>query len=303
MLDSLTGSQTTTIEPMAEVVELGRDEIVMRVDPADGGRIVSLIIAGVERILPKSHSRARAPALYWGCFAMVPWAGRLSEGRIPTSDAEVRLEPNLPPSAIHGLGFDKLWEVVEQSETAVTLTCELRGLGWPFGGRASQALRIGAKSLELELRVGDYTRAGPAGLGWHPWFARPSGGDLAIRVDASEVLVVDADLVPTGEVRAVARSEDLRSGPPLGDRRLDHVYVHAKGPAVVRWPDLELRIEFGTSVDTLVVHTPPEGVCVEPQTVWPNAPVLAASGVKGTGLRTLEPGDTLSLATRWTWKV
>ena len=39
---------------MAEVVELRRDEIVMRVDPADGGRIVSLVIAGVERILPKS---------------------------------------------------------------------------------------------------------------------------------------------------------------------------------------------------------------------------------------------------------
>src|SRR2546430_14539732 len=110
MLDSLTGSQTTTIEPMAEVVELRRDEIVMRVDPADGGRFVSLIIAGVERILAKSHARAPAPGLYWGCFAMVPWAGRLSEGRIPTSDSEGRLETQHTTSIVLLIRTSKLAE-------------------------------------------------------------------------------------------------------------------------------------------------------------------------------------------------
>src|SRR6266568_4654553 len=92
----------------------------------------------------------------------------------------------------------------------------------------------------------------------------PRAGDVAVRLDAREVLVVDADLVPTGDVRAVAAREDLRSGPTLGDRRLDHVYVRANGPALVRWPDLELRIEFDESLKTVVVHTPVEGICVEP---------------------------------------
>jgi aldose 1-epimerase len=273
----------------------------MRIDPTDGGRIVSLVIAGVERILPKARARAREPAIYWGCYPMVPWAGRLANGRIPTKDGEVRLEPNLPPSAIHGLGFDKAWEIVEQSATAVTMRCELRGLGWPFGGRARQTLRLGVRSLELELELGGYTKAGPAGLGWHPWFVRPPTADAALGVDSFEVLVVDADLVPTGEVRHVAESEDLRSCPPLGDRRLDHVYVRAKGPAIVRWPDLELRIAYDASMQTVVVHTPVEGICVEPQTMWPNAPLLAAAGLRGTGLKTLEPGDTFSANEEWMW--
>jgi aldose 1-epimerase len=284
------------------MVELSDSGVVTRIDPADGGRIVSLVIGDVERILSKAGARAREPALYWGCYPMVPWAGRLSHGRIPTTDGEVRLEPNLPPSAIHGLGFDKSWEIVERSETAVTMMCELRGLGWPFGGRALQTLRLGVNGLELELDLGGYTKAGPAGLGWHPWFTRPSSGDLELCVDASEVLVLDADLVPTGEVRRVTPSEDLRSGPPVGDRRLDHVYVRTKSPARVRWPDLELRIEYDTSLQTVVVHTAPEGICVEPQTMWPNAPLLAAAGVRDTGLRTLEPGDSLSATERWTWK-
>jgi len=215
----------------------------------------------------------------------------------------VRLEPNLPPSAIHGLGFDKSWDVVERSEATVTMMCELRGLGWPFGGRARQTLRLDVNSLVLELEVGEYRRAGPAGLGWHPWFVRTPGADLEIRVDASEALVLDADQVPTGEVRRVSPREDLRSGPPVGDRQLDHVYVRTKSPAIVRWADLELRIEYGMSLQTVVVHTPPEGICVEPQTMWPNAPLLAAAGVRDTGLRTLEPGESVSATERWAWKV
>jgi len=181
------------------------------------------------------------------------------------------------------------------------MSCALRGRGWPFGGEARQTLRLEPAGLDLELEVGGYTRAGPAGLGWHPWFARPQTGDLALTVDAAAVLVLDRDLIPTGEVRALTAEEDLRPGPTLGDRRLDHVYVDAIGPAMLRWPDLELRIDFDRPLGTVVVHTPERGVCVEPQTMWPNAPLLAALGIPTTGLRTLAPGERFEAQQRWTW--
>jgi galactose mutarotase-like enzyme len=283
------------------VIELKRDAVTAQIEPAAGGRIVSLVVGDSERLVSKARGRATALPTYWGCYPMVPWAGRLAHGRIPTPDGEVRLEPNLPPSAIHGLGFEVPWTVVDRSDMDLTMWCELRGRGWPFGGQARQTVRLGAASLDLELEVGGYTRAGPAGLGWHPWFARPRTGDLELLVDAGAVLVLDGDTVPTGEVRDVTAREDLRSGPMLGDRRLDHVYVDAASPAVVRWPDLELRIEYDAILNTVVVHTPEAGVCVEPQTMWPNAPLLAARGVPGTGLRTLAPGEILRARHRWTW--
>jgi aldose 1-epimerase len=283
------------------VIELRNGAVVVQIDQTAGGRIVSLVIGDAERILTKAGARTTGPPTGWGCYPMVPWPGRLANGRIPTPLGETRIEPNLGPSAIHGLGFDAEWLIVDQSETAVTMSCELRGRGWPFGGETRHRLRLGASSLDLELEVGGYTRAGPAGLGWHPWFARPRTGDLAVTVNAGEVLVLDADKVPTGEVRTVSASEDLRAGPALGDRRLDDVYVRAVGPAVVRWPDLELRIEYDRPLSTIVVHTPIPGVCVEPQTMWPNAPLLAARGVPNTGLRTLEPGERLRAGHRWTW--
>jgi aldose 1-epimerase len=232
---------------------------------------------------------------------MVPWAGRLEAGRIPVQDGEIRIEPNLPPSAIHGLGFELPWTVVARDAASVAMECELRGRGWPFGGRARQVLRLWSDVLDFELAVEGYARPGPAGLGWHPWFARPQSGDLALRLDAREVLVVDRDLVPSGKIRPVSPSEDLRGGPLLGDRRLDHAYVHARGPAILRWPDLEMRIEFGRDIDTVVVHTPIEGVCVEPQTMWPNAPVLASRGVQSTGLRILQQDERFGASVRWIW--
>ncbi|MDP9321837.1 MAG: hypothetical protein M3P16_12155 [Chloroflexota bacterium] len=284
------------------MIELKSGAVVAEIEPTAGGRIVSLVLGDAERILSKARARAIAPPIYWGCYPMVPWAGRLANGRIPTTDGEVRLEPNLGTSAIHGLGFDAPWVIVEQSDTVVMMSCDLRARGWPFGGEARQSVRLGPTSLELELEVGGYTRQGPAGLGWHPWFARPRTGDMEVMVDSGEVLVLDADQVPTGQVRGVTAREDLRSGPPLGDRRLDHVYVNATSPALVRWPDLELRIDLDQALHTVVVHTPTEGVCVEPQTMWPNAPVLAANGVSNTGLRTLEPGEQVRARERWTWR-
>jgi aldose 1-epimerase len=283
------------------VIELTCGAVTAQIEPEDGGRIVSLMLGDHERLLSNARARASTPPIYWGCYPMVPWAGRLANGRIPTTDGEVRLEPNLPPSAIHGLGFETPWTVVEQSDTAVTMSCELRGRGWPFGGAAHQTVRLDAGSLDLELEVGGYTRTGPAGLGWHPWFERPRTGDVALTVDAHEVLVLDAEGIPTGEIREVTAREDLRSGPALGDRRLDHVYVNATSPALVRWPDLALRIDFDETGQTVVVHTPPEGVCVEPQSMWPNAPLLAARGMRRTGLRMLQPGERFRAHQRWTW--
>src|SRR2546430_4901043 len=188
---------------VARVVDLVSSEVVVKIEPTAGGRIVSLVVGGIERILPKAQARATTPPIYWGCYPMVPWPGRLAEGQIPTDVGEVRLEPNLPPAAIHGLGFDKPWDVVERTGTAVTMTCEMRGLGWPFGGRARQTLRIGSSSLDLELELGEYRRPGPAGLGLHPRVARPRNGDPAARLDAGEGLLAEPEPLPTGAVPAL----------------------------------------------------------------------------------------------------
>jgi galactose mutarotase-like enzyme len=153
-------------------------------------------------------------------------------------------------------------------------------------------------TLEASILAG---AAMPAALGWHPWFQRGSP-DPSLRLRADGVLERH-DMLPTGAVLPLTRRTDLRDGPLLGRRRLDDAYVGARSPAVLRWPDLELRVEFGRESETVVVYTPWNAVCVEPQTARPNALGLTDAAARAAGRRDLERGETLTASMRLAWDV
>ncbi len=161
------------------------------------------------------------------------------------------------------------------------------------------------QGLVLEASI-DADEPMPAALGWHPWFLR-RGGDPHVQVDAATTLATRA-MIPTGVRDAVHGRTELREGPALGRRRLDHVFVDAPSPARHRWPDLELRIEFEPPLSTVVVHTPPQAICVEPQTAWPNAlnghAVAGESGAVPMGARAIEldGGQSLNTRTELIWR-
>jgi galactose mutarotase-like enzyme len=52
-----------------------------------------------------------------------------------------------------------------------------------------------------------------------------------------------------------------------------------------------------------VVYTPPEDVCLEPQTCAPDAFNLLAQGIEGVGVAIVEPGRPLVAETRWRWRI
>lgn len=274
---------------MAIELNAGEDRVV--VDEATGGRIASLIAGGRERLVEPDGD----PFL-WGVYPMVPWAGRVANARL--TDPDLELEANHGPHAIHGVTYDIPWEVDHCAGNAVELLCKLPTARWPLGGVAAQRITLSHGRLELEIQVQAGDRGMPVAVGWHPWFRRPARGDIAVRVDSGSVLEVTKDLIPTGEVVGVGRKVDLRGGPKLGRRRLDHVYVDVTEPATVRWPDLVLTIELPHKASTVVVHTPERGVCVEPQTAWPDP----FARPERSGVAHLRPHEIFNAITRWTWE-
>jgi aldose 1-epimerase len=173
---------------------------------------------------------------------------------------------------------------------------------WPFGGEVTHRIELSSGKLQLSARVKAAGRAMPLSLGWHPWFARPPGGDVAVTVPSHSVLVTSDDLIPTGASEPVADDTDLRDGPTLGDRRLDTVFLTPEGPARVSWPDLDLQISVVAPITTIVVYTPEGAACVEPQTAWPDAFRLADMGIGSTGVLTLEAGAEIEVATAFSWR-
>jgi aldose 1-epimerase len=267
-------------------ITLRADAATAVLDPAAGGRIASLRVEGLELLVTEGWG-----PVAWGCYAMVPWAGRIRDGVLRWRGEEHRLPADLiPPHAIHGTLLETAWEVVATGPGAATLAADL-GPPWPFGGRAVHRLRLTPAGLhaELEIQAGD--RPMPAVVGWHPWFRRvlrdaagsAVGGPVIVDLVAGGMLRRGPDGLPDGTV--------VRPIPP---EPWDDCFVEAAGAPGVHWPGaLEVRID--SDARFWVVYTErEEGVCVEPQTGPPN-------GLNTGEHAVVEPGSPLvtSMAMRW----
>jgi aldose 1-epimerase len=284
---------STSKRPM---IRLASGSAVLEIDAARGGRFASLRIDGREILVTPPDEEDRS--MLWGSFPMVPWAGRIGRAAIDWEGAHYDLPAFDGHHAIHGVAYDHAWAVERVEADEAALSCALGPAGWPLGGNVRQHVRLAPDRLVVIAEV-EAERSMPAIIGWHPWFLR-GPEDARVRVDASSTLET-AGLIPTGRRLAVDAVTDLRAGPLLGDRQLDHVYPDPASPAVIDWPDLQLRIGFASPISTLVVHTRPHAFCVEPQTAWPNAPALAAAGIENTGLVSLEAGGCLRAEMTWSW--
>ena len=221
------------------------------VEPQSGGRLASLRVAGHDLLVP----RASAP-MQWGCYPMVPWAGRTRGGQFDWGGSKWSLPINMPPHAIHGTVFDRPWTGVGPH----TLACNL-GPEWPWPGevRSEFALESNALSWRLEVRATDASF--PAVVGWHPWFRRVLGtmGPGQLRFEAERMHLRDAQGIPSGELIV----------PPEGP--WDDCFEGLNGPPEIRWPE-GISLRLSSSCRHWVVYDEPHhAICIEPQSGPPNA--------------------------------
>lgn len=278
------------------MLDLRAADVHAAIAPEAGGRLASLVVGGRE-LLVGAAGRLDRP-IGWGCYLMAPWPGRLEDGRFEWRGRTIQLPRTHGRHAIHGLVWNRPWAIEARAASHASLSCALPA-EWPMGGVVRQVFELTPRSLVLtaSATAGD---AMPAALGWHPWFARRDR-DMAVRVDAGQVLETRG-MIPTGGVLPATGNLDLRAGPILGSRRLDHAYPAVSSPASIAWPDLRLTLRFEPSPGVVVVHTPAAGVCVEPQTAPPNALALPASAARAAGVRFLAPGETFTASLEIAWE-
>jgi aldose 1-epimerase len=236
-------------------IELRAGEAVAIVAPSAGGRLRSLRVGGRELLVTNG-----AGPYAWGSFPMVPYAGRLRNGRLLFRGTWYQLPITMPPHAIHGTLAEAAWDVVgEPAPDRARLTARLAD-PWPFGGRVEQAFRLQGSALRVEMEL-DAHEPMAASMGWHPWFARhvDGAGELELDVRPGRMLRRDAQDIPTGELVDPA------------PRPWDDTFTDLQVPAKVRWPGfLELTLESACRY-WVVYDEQPAGVCIEPQTAPPDA--------------------------------
>jgi len=211
-----------------------------------GGRIAQIEHRDVDHLV--GYSRETAAMIAWGCYPMVPWAGRIRRGRFEFGAREYQLPLNLDPHAIHGLGFALPWSVSRHETSVAELTLELpEDERWPFGGFAHQRIVAGRDRLELTLSVRAGRAPMPVVVGWHPWFRKPE----RVGFSPSHIYPRDEDGIATLPLA------DPSPGP------WDDCFVN-ENPVEVQIAGQRLRLSSDCR-HWVVYDAMPFATCIEPQ--------------------------------------
>jgi aldose 1-epimerase len=289
----------------AGTIALTCGDYALEIMPHIGGAISAFDYQG-EPLFRRAENPATA--LDMACYPLVPFSNRIENGRFSVHGEEIVLVPNFPgrdhPHTLHGHGWLADWEVVSVTQNAVGLAYDHHPDAWPWAYHAEQRLMLSDTALSMELTVTNLgSSAMPAGLGPHPHFPR-NAQTRFISKHRGEWICRD-DCIPMSLNR---RNEaiDWWHGEPVGTRVIDTIYTDREGHLTVEWPDRSLRliIDADATQSFTVVYVPPDAdfFCAEPVTHMINAVNFPAE--EPTGLKWLEPGETLSATTRyWAEKI
>ena len=219
-------------------------------------------------------------SLNWGCYPMVPWAGRVRDGQFPWKNRSVQLPVRVPPHAIHGTVLDRAWRATAGgSGLEVSL-----GHEWPWGGTVRSEFRMTEGRFDWELTVSADEQPMPSMLGWHPWFRKrlADGSRAILEFQADSMYPRDASGIPTG----------ARNRPPPGP--WDDCFAGVDTPPRIRWSN-GLVLEVSSTCDHWVIYDQPEhALCIEPQSGPPNVFNQGTADV-------VRPGRPLVHAMTWRW--
>ncbi|MBD0838681.1 aldose 1-epimerase [Streptomyces sp. TRM68416] len=245
----------------------------LTVSPALGGRVSALRVDG--RDLLRQGDR-------YGCFPMVPWCGRIRDGRFLDGAAVRQMPLNSPPHAIHGTARDGAWRTARTTADEAVITYDLVD-PWPHPARVTQVIALTEDAVTLTAAVETYEDSFPAQIGWHPWFNRNLGGE-DVQLDFTPAWQEERgdDHLPTGN------RVDPKPGP------WDDCFGMPDGVDVtLTWPG-QLRLKVTSPEQWVVVYDEQEAaVCVEPQTGPPNG--------LNTLPRLVTPLEPLEATTTWSW--
>ena len=270
----------------------------MRCDivPELGACIAGLWLDDIA-VLRSVHGSALTTVREAGCYPLVPFSNRIGQGSLQWNGTSHPLVKNFAPEphAIHGIGWQRAWSVLEAQEQFAILSFEHRpDATWPFAFDCSQAFRLSADALELTLSVTNQSNHdAPFGLGWHPYFDKRARSRIAF--EATGRWEMGADQLPTHRVG----SRGLDSNCAALD--VDHCFDGWTG--VVQLRDELLHTRLSSNLSRLVVFTNDQRdfIAIEPVSHVNNAANMAgadAARAKELGVQVLEPGQTMTAQMR-----
>jgi aldose 1-epimerase len=247
--------------------------------------------------------------------ALLPWPGRIEDGRYVFNGTAYQLPLSEPPThhAIHGLTRWANWRVVGHEVHSLTMELTLHAQnGYPFVLLLQERYTLTSRGLEVETVARNIGASPlPYGAGHHPYFAvgTESVNTAVLYIPARSYFRANERSIPiVPSVSVEGTPYDFRAPHAIGETVLDTGYtdllpnadgwtrVTVSAPAghpriTIFMDDAHpfLQVYTGDTVGDVARRR--KGIAIEPYTCAANA------FNNGYGLRALQPGE--SFASVW----
>lgn len=272
------------------MIELQAGRLRCELHPQLGGAIAGFWLDD-QPVLRSTPAAQLTSARLAGSYPLVPFSNRIAQASLVWQGTQHPLVRNngSEPHAIHGVGWQREWNVLDSDATSAMLSYEHRpDAAWPFAFDCSQNFRLAPDGLQMTLAMTNQSgQPAPAGLGWHPYFTKRPGSHVAFR--ATGRWEMGPDKLPTHRAAVQGLDADCEA------LDVDHCFDGWDG--VVELSDPVMRVRLRSELTRLVVFTNDTRpfVAIEPVSHVNNALHLFASGVTAEelGLHVLQPGESM----------
>ncbi|MDI1274715.1 aldose 1-epimerase [Polaromonas sp.] len=277
---------------MTEPITLSSASLRCDIKPDLGGCIAGLWLGDLPVLRSTPASELMSVRLA-GSYPLVPFSNRVGHATLKWQGTSHPLVQNNGPEphAIHGLGWQRPWQVLEQDDQLLMLAFEHNAdASWPFAFDVSQTFRVSGNTLELTLSMTNQSATpAPAGLGWHPYFVKRSRSHITF--EATGRWEMNEEKLPTHRQPAHGLDVDCAS------LDVDHCFDGWNG--VVHLHDEKMHTRITSNLRRLVVFTNPKRdfVAIEPVSHVNNAVNLLQAGAGQAdelGIQVLAPGESIS---------
>jgi aldose 1-epimerase len=221
---------------------------------------------------------------------MAPWCNRLDCQPLTVAGRVVALTPNFPDgTAIHGQVYALPWQHAGPDRLRVLAG----GDAWPWRYQATMHIAASDRTIVLSYELTNVDDVPmPAGIGIHPWFAKP----VQVGIPARRVYPVNAATEPDPE--PISGRYDLRTAMAMPDD-LDATWADLTENVIrLRWPRPGITVTFAfDATQSCVVAASPadvDAVAVEPQTHAPGG-LRRLREHQSLPMALLEPGASLTI--------
>jgi aldose 1-epimerase len=290
------------LDPTAtEILTLTHGAARCNMLPQVGGSIGSWSVNGQEMLRPASEAgiAARNPYATAG-FPLVPYSNRIGQASFEWRGKSVALARNFSPEphAIHGVGFERPWQVQTRSSDSALLRLMHRpDAAWPWAFEARQRITLSDDLLVLEfVAVNLESQAVPLAFGHHPYFPR---SDARLTFHAHGVWLVGDDGLPC-ELAQPAGQFDFSRGAAVENADIDHCFTGWNGVAIIAWPDKALALAITGSRElssaVLYIRRGLDAFCFEPVAHINNALNRAD---RESSMPVIAPGESFEASIRF----